>query len=101
MATITSGLGKFVIPGALPVAEGPSLYMRWGKRLFDIAASLAGLVISSPLLIFCAVLVRLTSRGPVLFRQIRVGYLGRRFKLIKFRTMVQGAEELGFIRGGQ
>ena len=95
MATITSGLGKFVIPGALPVAEGPSLYMRWGKRLFDIAASLAGLVISSPLLIFCAVLVRLTSRGPVLFRQIRVGYLGRRFKLIKFRTMVQGAEELG------
>ena len=69
--------------------------MRWGKRLFDIAASLAGLVISSPLLIFCALLVRLTSRGPVLFRQTRVGYLGRPFTLIKFRTMVQGAEALG------
>jgi lipopolysaccharide/colanic/teichoic acid biosynthesis glycosyltransferase len=69
--------------------------MRRGKRLFDIAASFAGLVISSPLLIFCALLVRLTSRGPVLFRQTRVGYLGRRFTLIKFRTMVQGAEALG------
>jgi lipopolysaccharide/colanic/teichoic acid biosynthesis glycosyltransferase len=71
------------------------LYVRWGKRLFDIAASLAGLAISSPLLILSALLVRLTSRGPVLFRQTRVGYLGRPFTLIKFRTMRQGAEALG------
>src|SRR5271157_1842055 len=95
MATLTTILGKSVMPEAVSAADGSSLYMRWGKRLFDIAASLAGLVISSPLLIFCAVLVRLTSRGPVFFRQIRVGYLGRQFTLIKFRTMVQGAEELG------
>ena len=95
MATITTGLGKFVVTAATSVADVPSLYVRRGKRLFDIAASLACLVISSPLLIFCALLVRMTSRGPVLFRQIRVGYLGRQFTLIKFRTMVQGAETLG------
>ncbi len=101
MATITTGLGKFIAPGAvLSGAEGSSLYVRRGKRLFDIAAAFAGLVISSPLLIVCALLVRLTSRGPVLFRQTRVGYRGRPFTLIKFRTMVQGAEASGFIRGG-
>ena len=70
-------------------------YVRRGKRLFDIAASLACLAIASPLLLLCALLVRLTSRGPVLFRQIRVGYHGRHFILIKFRTMFKGAEELG------
>lgn len=75
--------------------RGFLLYGRWGKRLFDIAGAMAGLVISSPLLIFCALLVRLTSRGPILFRQTRVGYRGRPFTLIKFRTMVQGAESLG------
>jgi lipopolysaccharide/colanic/teichoic acid biosynthesis glycosyltransferase len=95
MATITTGLGKFVVPEAVSAADSRSPYLHRGKRLFDIAASVAGLVLSSPLLIVCALLVRLTSRGPVLFRQTRVGYLGRRFTLIKFRTMVAGAEALG------
>src|ERR1035437_7576959 len=92
MATITTGLDKFVTPRAVSAADTSSLYARRGKRLFDIAGSLAGLAISSPLLIFCALLVRLTSRGPVLFRQTRAGYLGRPFTLIKFRTLVEGAE---------
>ncbi len=95
MATITTGLAKFVLPEAFSAGDGPSLYGRWGKRLFDISASSAGLVISIPLLIFCALLVRLTSRGPVLFRQTRIGYRGRPFTLIKFRTMIEGAETLG------
>jgi lipopolysaccharide/colanic/teichoic acid biosynthesis glycosyltransferase len=95
MATIATGLDKFIASGAVSAADGSSLYVRRGKRLFDIAASLAALVISGPLLILCALLVRLTSRGPVLFRQTRVGYRGRPFTLIKFRTMVQGAETLG------
>jgi lipopolysaccharide/colanic/teichoic acid biosynthesis glycosyltransferase len=60
-----------------------------------MAATLAGLAILSPLLIACAILVRLTSRGPVLFRQHRVGYLGRLFTILKFRTMVPGAEATG------
>jgi lipopolysaccharide/colanic/teichoic acid biosynthesis glycosyltransferase len=95
MATITTGLSDSILSRAAPEAASTSFYVRYGKRLFDVAASLAGLVISSPILIFCALLVRLTSRGPVLFRQTRVGYLGRLFTLIKFRTMKQGAEVLG------
>lgn len=95
MATFTSDLRKTDAPSAFIAAKGSSLYVQWGKRLFDISASLAGLVITSPLLALGALLVRLTSPGPVLFRQVRIGYYGRRFTLIKFRTMVQGAEKLG------
>ncbi len=95
MATFTTNIRKTDVPGALSAAAGATPYVRWGKRFFDISASLAGLVISSPLLALCALLVRLTSRGPVLFRQTRIGYCGRRFTLIKFRTMVEGAEALG------
>ena len=95
MATLTTGLEKLVAAVDVSAAEGCTLYQRWGKRLFDICASVAGLVIFSPLLILCAALVRLTSRGPVLFRQTRVGYLGRPFTVLKFRTMVDGAETSG------
>lgn len=95
MATITNGLDKLITPRTVSAVDDSGFYARRGKRLFDIAASIAGLAITSPLLILCALLVRLTSRGPVLFRQTRVGYLGRPFTLIKFRTMVDGAETLG------
>lgn len=95
MATITTGLSDSIVPRVVSAAPCTSFYVRWGKRLFDVAVSLAGLAISSPILVFCALLVRLTSRGPVLFRQTRVGHLGRPFTLIKFRTMKQGAEALG------
>jgi len=95
MATVTTTLGKSLLPGAVSAACNTSLYARWGKRLFDIVASLAGLAILSPILILCALLVRLTSRGQALFRQTRVGYQGDLFRVIKFRTMRQGAEGLG------
>jgi lipopolysaccharide/colanic/teichoic acid biosynthesis glycosyltransferase len=95
MATVTTTLGKSLLPGAVSAACNTSLYARWGKRLFDIVASLAGLAILSPILMLCALLVRLTSRGQALFRQTRVGYQGQLFRVIKFRTMRQGAEGLG------
>jgi len=95
MATMTATLDRSIVPRAVSTPCSTSVYVRWGKRLFDIAGSLVGFAISSPVLIFCTLLVRLTSRGPALFRQTRVGYLGRPFTLIKFRTMVQGAEALG------
>jgi lipopolysaccharide/colanic/teichoic acid biosynthesis glycosyltransferase len=63
MATITSGLGKLVMPAPVSVADSPSLYVRLGKRLFDIFASLACLVISSPILVLCALLVRQLASG--------------------------------------
>jgi len=57
------------------------------KRAFDVAAAAAGLVIASPLLVTAAVLVRLSSPGPILFRQERIGRYGRPFQLVKFRSM--------------
>jgi len=95
MATITAWLRNAAVPGTSPDVSQSSIYVCWGKRLFDIAASLAGLAILSPILILCALLVRLTSRGQALFRQTRVGYQGHQFRVIKFRTMRQGAEKLG------
>jgi Undecaprenyl-phosphate glucose phosphotransferase len=65
------------------------------KRLFDLAAAAVGLVLFSPLLAGLALLVRLSGPGPILFRQERVGMDGRRFTMLKFRTMQPGADEAG------
>jgi Undecaprenyl-phosphate galactose phosphotransferase WbaP len=62
------------------------------KRGFDIAVTLGVGLLSLPLLVGIAALVRLTSAGPVFYGQERIGYRGRRFKAWKFRTMVNGAE---------
>jgi lipopolysaccharide/colanic/teichoic acid biosynthesis glycosyltransferase len=57
------------------------------KRIFDIAAASAGLVIFSPLMVLAALLVKRESRGPILFKQERVGKGFRPFLIYKFRTM--------------
>jgi exopolysaccharide biosynthesis polyprenyl glycosylphosphotransferase len=62
------------------------------KRAIDIVGATTALVSLSPLFVFVALLVRLTSRGPAIFVQDRCGLKGRRFKFYKFRTMVQDAE---------
>lgn len=67
---------------------------RFIKRSVDLAASVLGVIVISPLLIALAITVRLTSDGPVFFRQTRVGLKGREFSMIKFRSMVVNAEEL-------
>jgi len=64
-----------------------------GKRVFDIAFSIALLLLTLPLQLAAAIAIRLSTRGPVLFRQMRSGLNGRPFRLLKFRTMVEGAEE--------
>jgi len=64
------------------------------KRAFDVFGASLGLLAVSPLLIMIAIAVKLDSRGPVFFRQMRVGRYGRRFQMIKFRTMVPNAEEM-------
>jgi exopolysaccharide biosynthesis polyprenyl glycosylphosphotransferase len=64
------------------------------KRALDVVGALLGLAVLSPLLGAIAIAVRLTSRGPALFRQERVGFRGRRFWMYKFRTMVAEAELL-------
>jgi lipopolysaccharide/colanic/teichoic acid biosynthesis glycosyltransferase len=62
------------------------------KRMVDMVGAAAGLIVLSPLFVVLAVLVRLDSRGPVFFTQNRVGRGGRGFRIVKFRTMVNGAE---------
>jgi Undecaprenyl-phosphate glucose phosphotransferase len=62
------------------------------KRLLDITGSLAGLLLVSPVMITCAVLVKLTSRGPIFYRQERMGIDGRPFQMLKFRSMPIDAE---------
>ena len=62
------------------------------KRGFDLVLSLALLVFSSPLWVILAILIRISSRGPVLYRQERVGLRGQVFTLLKFRSMVWDAE---------
>jgi exopolysaccharide biosynthesis polyprenyl glycosylphosphotransferase len=64
------------------------------KRFFDIAVSAAALIVLSPLIGLAALLIKLTSPGPIIFRQARCGLNGRRFTLYKFRSMVMNADEL-------
>jgi exopolysaccharide biosynthesis polyprenyl glycosylphosphotransferase len=73
---------------------------RFWKRAFDLTGALALLVVFSPVLLGAAIAIRASSRGRVLFRQVRVGYQGQRFTIHKFRTMQPGAVgQLDSLRG--
>lgn len=65
------------------------------KRAFDLALTLPGLILISPILLFLAILVRLALGSPVLFRHIRPGYRGELFSLYKFRTMTTARDADG------
>jgi len=65
------------------------------KRIFDEVAVLSGLLLIWPGFVLIFLLIKLTSPGPVLYAQTRVGLQGRLFRLYKFRSMVPGADELG------
>lgn len=67
---------------------------RFAKRTMDVTLSIIGVVLISPVLLSLALLVKLTSPGPVLFKQTRVGHHGREFQMLKFRSMVTNAEGL-------
>jgi exopolysaccharide biosynthesis polyprenyl glycosylphosphotransferase len=66
----------------------------FAKRAVDLIVSALALILLSPLMLIIAILVRLTSPGPILYRQTRCGFNGRRFSLYKFRSMVANADEL-------
>ena len=70
------------------------------KRLFDIFFSVIGILIISPILIIIAILIKFDSKGPVFFRQIRVGRFNKDFKIYKFRTMHLNADMLGLLTVG-
>ncbi|MBN1299759.1 MAG: sugar transferase [Melioribacteraceae bacterium] len=75
----------------------PQLMLEWEKkikRLMDISISLLILFISSPVILFTSIAIKIDSRGPVFYKQERSGLNGRIFKMIKFRSMVVDAEKL-------
>jgi exopolysaccharide biosynthesis polyprenyl glycosylphosphotransferase len=76
------------------VTHAPHHHQMALKRLFDITASALALGVLSPLLLGVAAVIKLTSRGPIFFKQKRVGLNGKHFHMLKFRSMVVNAEEL-------
>lgn len=65
------------------------------KRLFDVVVAVVALIIMFPVFIILSVVIKLDSKGPVMFRQVRVTQYGREFKIFKFRTMVNNADKIG------
>lgn len=65
------------------------------KKIFDIALALIILVILLPIFIIISVLIKIDSKGPIIFRQVRVTQYGKKFDIFKFRTMVDNAEKIG------
>lgn len=63
------------------------------KRIFDIVASGCGLIVLSPLFLIFAIWIKLDSKGPVFYRQVRVGRNNRDFRIFKFRSMKEGADQ--------
>ena len=70
------------------------------KRIFDIFFSFFGLLALSPILLIVAILIKLGSKGPVFFRQVRVGKNNIDFKIFKYRTMRMDADKLGLLTVG-
>ncbi len=96
--TLRGGLEEF---GGLPIIslQGGPLdgWNLIAKRIFDVGVSASALLLAAPLLACIALAVRLTSKGPVLYRQERMGMDGRTFQMLKFRTMRSDAEGEGAV----
>ena len=72
------------------------------KRIFDIVASGLGLIVLSPLFLVLAIWIKLDSKGPVFYRQVRVGRNNKDFRIFKFRSMRVGADKGSLVTiGGQ
>src|SRR5690348_3230770 len=72
-----------------------SIYARYGKRSLDVLSSAIGLLILLPVLALIACFVKLSTPGPVLYRQARIGKAGQQFQIPKFRSMVADASKNG------
>jgi exopolysaccharide biosynthesis polyprenyl glycosylphosphotransferase len=90
-SVVFDDLGGQVLLGVPGFGLSPS--SRLLKRTFDVLVASVMLVLLGPLLLLIALGIKLTSSGPVLFRQTRVGRHGREFQMLKFRTMFHGADE--------
>lgn len=91
------------LPGSMQVDEVRKYYeilqrkkgsLFW-KRVFDMVVSLSLLILLSPVFLILAVAIKIDSKGPVFYRQVRVTQYGRKFRIHKFRSMVNRADEKG------
>lgn len=73
--------------------DGMNIYQRAVKRLFDIVFSLVGMILLLPIYLFIYIKLRMQGDGPVMFKQERIGYKGRSFNILKYRTMRVGSED--------
>ena len=71
------------------------------KRLIDVAVAFVGIILLSPLMIYAALRVRFSSKGPVFFSQERIGYKGKPFRMYKFRSMIDNAETDGHAQSSE
>ncbi len=96
-AALSSGYiaGLIHFAGTLPGQRQPVIpgWKQFVKRGVDILGALVGLLLSLPLIAVAALAIKLDSRGPIFYRQTRIGQDGARFRIIKLRTMVRDAEE--------
>ena len=88
---------RLISAGDVPLVQLTGIFekntTRFVKRFMDICFAVLGLLISAPLMIIIALLIKLDSPGPIIYSQIRSGLRGKTFKLHKFRTMVKDAEK--------
>ncbi|OQA10185.1 MAG: putative sugar transferase EpsL [Bacteroidetes bacterium ADurb.Bin397] len=70
------------------------------KRIFDLVLSAIFLILLAPLFIFIAIRIKLDSKGPVFYKQVRVGFNGKDFGIYKFRTMFVGSDKKGLLTVG-
>ncbi|MBD3163044.1 MAG: hypothetical protein GF346_11520 [Candidatus Eisenbacteria bacterium] len=76
----------------VPIEPDHGFYLRFGKRLIDLVVGLAATIGLSPILLACAIAIKLDTPGPVLYCSTRVGRGGKTFRFYKLRSMIQGAE---------
>ncbi|MCS4275664.1 exopolysaccharide biosynthesis polyprenyl glycosylphosphotransferase [Mycetocola sp. BIGb0189] len=91
--TAASAAERIIASTGMSISKRDLSRGTWAKRALDLFGSICGLIALAPVLAVIALIVKLDSRGPVFFRQTRVGLNGTEFSIIKFRTMSVGAEK--------
>lgn len=84
-----------MIEGKEYLADGMTAFERGAKRVIDMLIALLSLIVFSPLFLYCYVRIRLEDKGPAIYKQERIGLLGKPFFIYKFRTMSVDAEKAG------
>jgi exopolysaccharide production protein ExoY len=90
---LRSGPGPSAEPVAAVRVPSPRRVTEWARRGVDIVIAATMLLLTAPVILLLALVVRVTSPGPAFFRQVRVGSAGRPFRIVKLRTMVRDAED--------